>query len=187
MTKYNNTLFLVVITARIFDILTTYIAGNGDLSGEMNILVRILGLGWSSLLLSEVVVVLVAYFILKKQTEIFYIEAEQKIKNKDVFFNEYLGMLYFGKKISFFKSLFSKINYKVVLNSFIHLFLITLIIVSFLIAINNLLSRNYLNLYSFQNDIFIKNIPNILNIVSFTFIVIIYHYRRYKKYKHDRK
>lgn len=183
LTKNNFNFFILILGARCFDILTTYIAGNGDLSGEMNVLVRVFHLGWGALLLSEIILLGIVYILLKIQTDSFYIEEEKKIKKENLSFNEYLGTLYFGRKISLIKSFYSKINYKLAVNSFIDLFLMTLTTVSFLIGINNLLSSsNYLNLYNFSNTVFQKNMPNILNIIIFFCTITLYHYTRYKKH-----
>lgn len=183
LTKNNFNLFVLIFGARFFDILTTYIAGNGSLSGEMNILIRIFNLGWVSLFLSEIIILTIVYVLLRIQTDSFYMKEQKKINKENLSFNEYIGILYFGKNISFIKSLYSKINYKLAINSFIDLFLITLIIVSFLIGINNILSSlNYSNLYNFSNLTFQKNIPNILNLIVFICSAIFYHYFRYEKH-----
>lgn len=183
LTKNNFNFYILIIVARFFDILTTYAAGNGDLSGEMNILIRVFHLGWTSLFLSEIIILAIVYILMRLQTDSFYMKEEKKIIKENLPFNEYLGILYFGRKISLIKALFSKINYKLAINSFIDLFLITVTIASFLIGINNILSSlNYFNLYNFSNIIFQKNIPNILNLIVFICAVVFYHYYRYKKY-----
>lgn len=183
MGKYNSNLFIFIIIGRFFDILSTYISGNGNLSGELNILVRVFNFGWTALLLSEVVIILLAYIFLRKQTDVYYFEEESKINKNIVSFGEYFGLLYFGKKITFLQSLFSKIKSKIALNTLIHILFISIIVVSFLISVNNLLAgKHYLNLFSITNSFYQNNIVKILNLLVFIIILVIYHYHRYKKY-----
>ena len=189
MKNNNKKIFTFLIFARFFDLLTTYISHNGNLKNELNILVRIFNQGWCMLILSDVILIFVAYFLLKFQTDLFYIESEKKIK-LDSTFSEYLGFIYFGKKISFLKSLCSAINFKILFNSIIPILFLCTIIVSFLIGINNLLAGNgCFNLFSISKYFFEKNIDflqenivKLLNFIVFILITVFYHKIRYNKY-----
>lgn len=184
MKKNNLNLFIIVIIGRAFDILTTYIAGGGSLTGEMNLLVRYFHYGWNALLLSELIVIIIAYIFLKKQTDFFYFEAEKKITKSNLTFKKYLESLYYGKKISFLEFFYAKIKLKIFFNTAIHIFFISTALFSFLIGVNNLLAgANYLNLYSLSNNTFYQN--NIVKISNFfvsIIVIIIYHFNRYNKY-----
>ena len=175
-------IYILLIIARIFDSATTYVAGNGDLSKEMSSIVRVYDLGWTGLLLSNLFGALLIIFLLTIQTDRFYLQAEKTITKYNISFGEYFGILYTGKKLTFLSSLTSKIRYKITLNSFIILFAICTIIVSFLVGINNLLTRIDINLLYVSNSFLNKNIVNLLNITVFVFSGIIYHYIRYKNF-----
>jgi hypothetical protein len=181
--EYNFRVFIFLIVGKFFDILTTYISGNGSLSNEMNLLVRFFGLSWTALLWSEVIFIFVAYFLLKNQNDSFYKMEEEKINRDNLSFSNYLGFLYYGKKVTFLESLTAKVKLKVFFNSLIQLFFITTIIVSFVVSINNLLAGfNFFNLFSYRNKIYQDNIVNIINLFVFILSTIIYHYKKYKKH-----
>lgn len=188
MNKYNKVIFTFLIFSRFFDLFSTYIAGNGSLIGEMNILVRIFNLGWYSLIISEIIILLFAYFILSKQSNHYYLDSETKINDFNITFKNYFALIYFGKKISVFQMFFSNVKQKQFINSFIHVFLITIIIVSVIISINNLLVKYELyNLYSLKNTFYQRNVMNITNVIVFFIVLLIYHYKKYYSYIYGNK
>ena len=156
MTKYNIKITGLLIYSRILDILTTYVAGSGSLRGETNFLVSVYNLGWFSLLIFNVLFIMISWFFIRKQTEKYYTEAENRLKSasiSDLNFTDYFCYLYYSKKVTFVQFLTSaKINYKLLLNTFIHTFIVTVIIVGLIISINNLLNGyGFINLFSFDN------------------------------------
>ncbi|WP_430613387.1 hypothetical protein [Flavobacterium sp. JP2137] len=167
-----NKLLLFLILARTFDMITTYISRNGDLSGEMNILVRKFNLRWEALIISEVVIIVIFYFIIRYFDENYFKSKEEKLP-KNLSFTSYISLLYYGKKINIFQSFIAKIDYKIALNDFIYLITSTTIVVSFIIGINNLLSsQGYINLFDFGSYIFHINIPNLFNLLVFIFCLL---------------
>ncbi len=169
-----------MVTGRLIDLLTTYIAGKGSLSCELNILVSVFNLGWKALIFQNIIVIILAYFLLKIQSDIYYSTSEDKIINKKIPFLEYFNILYFGKKITFIKSLTTKIKYKITIHSLIQISFISIIILSFFISINNLLAGNgYVNLYSYKNRFYHNYILQIINLLIFASITFLYHYKKY--------
>lgn len=57
-------IFLLLICSRLFDIYTTYLA-TPNLTGESNIMVRYLGLGWLNLIVMNVVIILFFFLLFR--------------------------------------------------------------------------------------------------------------------------
>ena len=57
-------IFLLLICSRLFDMYTTYLA-TPNLTGESNIMVRYLGLGWLKLIFMNVLIILVFFFLFR--------------------------------------------------------------------------------------------------------------------------
>lgn len=178
MGRKKTTILIFVIFSRIFDTFSTYVSRNGDLSGEMNPLIRIFHLGWTSLIISNILGVIILSFFLYNQSDKYLEKAEIKIIHK-MSFAEYIGIVYFGKKTSFLNSLTSKINYRVLLNTGIILILICTIIVSLIVGINNLLVSITINFLYSTNNFINKNIVNFINIFIFILVFIFYHHKRF--------
>ena len=169
-----------MVIGRLLDLLTTYLAGKGSLSCELNILVSVFNLGWKALIFQNIIVISLAFYFLKIQSDMYYSTSEDKITNKKIPFLEYFSVLYFGKKISFMKSLTTKIKYKITIHSLIQISLISIIILSFFISINNLLAGNgYVNLYSYKNRFYHNYILQIINFLIFASVTFLYHYKKY--------
>lgn len=168
---------------RILDTSTTYFSNKGSLTRELNPIVKYLNLGWYGLIISTFIFILIAYYILKQQSDNYYKQVEKKYKIKNNEFKKYVSLIYYDKEISFLEFLVSKkIRINVLKNSLIHTFLITLIICSCIISINNILiGFNLSNLFSYQNKFYQNYLTVFLTLLVFIFVNIQYHYSRYKK------
>lgn len=179
----NKNTLILLICARFFDIITTYISRNGDLSGEMNIIVRKFGLGWEALIISEILLLLLVFILCKKIKKVDDIDLFNNIP-KEISFKEFMGQIYFNKKINFLELFHSKVNKKVFINDLVCFTVSMLIIVSVLVGINNLLSSyGVINFFTLNNEFIDHNFPKILNIIIFTIIVIYVNLNRYNKFK----
>ncbi len=171
-------LSILVIVGRLYDAIATYLY-IPDLKNETNILVKILGTGWISIVIFQVILVIVIiyfiYFYIFKYRRIQPIETNLTLK-------QFASYLYFNNTVSFYKifyktpknknALFASIGYTVSL---------TLISVSFIVGTSTtflLISDSYRNLYK-------HGIPIILyvlmGIIAIFFAIRFFRYE-YEKY-----
>ena len=129
MSPIKTKIFIWLVIARVFDLLSTFISKGGSLNYETNFLVRKYHLGWFSLITFNIIILILFYFILRFQTDKHFLIFENKINHNVKNFGQYLSLIYYGKivtKKQFFLS--AKINYIIFLHSFIPIFFVTLII-----------------------------------------------------------
>ena len=182
--KNNRNLLVLLVAVRLFDLFSTYVAGGGELGGETNFLVADFNLGWSALIISNAVFVIIFLLLLIRQSDKNYYLAEKNINPKSGF-TSYFGVLYYGKELTLVEFLSSfKINYNIFFNSLIHVITLTVIVCSIIIGLSNIASGfNYANLFSISNKWYQDNIITALNMIVFIIVVILYHYRRYNNFK----
>ncbi len=184
MSKFNLLIFYLFSITRIFDTISTYFSNDGNLTKEMNPIVKYLHLGWFGLIFSTFFFIIIAYFLLLIQTDKYYEQVEKKYYSKTNGFKNYISLIYYDKDITFLEFLFSKkIRINVLKNSLIHIFFITIIICGVIISINNILiGLNLNNLFSYQNKFYQNYLTTFLTLIVFIFVSIKYHNNRYKKF-----
>jgi hypothetical protein len=183
MNKFNKNILYLFAIIRLFDLTSTYFSNNGNLAMEMNPIVKIFNFGWFGLIMMNLIFILIVYFLLKIQSDDYYNQAEKKYNHLKLSFSNYLSYIYFDRLISFLELFVtSRIRYKLFFNALIHTLLITIIICSFIIGINNfLIGFNTVNLFSYQNKFYQNSLTVFLTFFAFIFVNIYYHYSRYKK------
>ena len=187
MNFHNKIILLLLFITRTFDMISTYFAGKGSLYGETNFLVKDLNLGWFSLGFSNAIFIFISYLLLKFQTEKYYISAENRLKSlsiESLNFKKYFCQIYYRKEVTILEFFFSaKVSYKVLFNSLIHTFLITIIFGGIIISINNILnSKKLLNLFSYENQFYQNHMTKFLNLFIYIIVNYFYHKYRFKKY-----
>jgi len=140
-------LALLVIIGRAYDITTTYLY-TPDLTNETNILVKFLGVGWTSVLIVQIsltgLTIGLLYFY-------FFKFSPDRPTDKNLTLKQFISHLYFGDTVSFNK-IFYKLptDKKVLLASTGYIASMTLISVSYIVGTSTtflLLSDSYKQLY----------------------------------------
>ena len=149
-------------------------------------MINIFSLGWFGLIFLNLFFIVVVRYFLIIQTDKFYLIAEEKYKDTKFKFSNYLSFIYFGKKITLLELCYtSKVRYSVFFNSIIHTLLLTIIICSFIIGINNILiGLNAINLFSYNNKYYQKFLTSFLTLIVFFIVNFKYHLIKYKNRFH---
>lgn len=169
----NNIILLILIFVRCADWITTYIA-TSDLYKETSPLVRLLHFGWTEIIIFNLILLIAIIFSYKYFVKEKYLqEMEYRMKPRNLK-DYYCKVIFKEKNNSNILQLLlnGKVNMNVFLNFSMRSLVITLIILSLLASINNLLvyaNTDLLNKFSsFQ-------ISQIVSIVTVVFFIIIFY------------
>lgn len=146
------TIFILLMLSKISDLLTTFYVDR-DLTNETSILVRVLNFGWmgficvNALLIS--LIVLLLKYINKKEESISKLEKECVFEN----FVDYMFYILYDnnekKQNVIYHLFFGKMRYKVFIYFFLYSLIYTIILMNFIVSINNILI--YYDVYDLMN------------------------------------
>lgn len=178
--------FTILIITRVLDLITTYRVEGKALTGESSPVVSWFDLGWKSMILYNIIILVLISLIIFFNNDKRLVSIESKLAGKYNSFQEYLALIFFGKKVTFMEVLKSTyFNLRVYMYTLLNSIPLLLIIIGLFAIVNNLMA---INNTSILVSIDVRYIIHIVVLFSFIIVVIIQlilMYNRYKRMRHD--
>jgi len=180
------TLFLFFLSARIVDIVTTYFA-TPDLKTETSPLVRVLNMGWIGFIVINIffAIIVLLLLIYSRQDKLIYLEQTEKksiLRLFDYFRNILFNIKDKNKKIDTISLLLKeKINISVFFYFALRALIVTMIFISILLSINNVLVSIGKPLLANVNHSLLSNIQFLVIVIVFIYTFFMLVKNRFSK------